>query len=87
MSFIEFCLSINILCCQYELSIISWFRTESYNGKVGGKENSLHKSGMAVDGILNYGQNMLNFQVEVHRLGLVFSVDEGIYHFEPIKKD
>ena len=82
-NFTEFCLGINVLCARFDLSITSWFRSDSYNGKIGGKEKSLFTVGMKVEGVLDYGQKEHEFIRVGYRLGLHCYFEDKKVYIEP----
>ncbi len=60
----------------YQFSITSWFRTKRRNTEVGGRDDSFHLLGLAVDVILDNPADKARFIQAAKRLGLD-AIDEN----------
>jgi hypothetical protein len=67
---------ISDLSARYELSVTSWWRSAKHNAAVGGAPTSLHVKGLAVDVVLDPGEDKAEFLQSVHDVGLHY-LDEG----------
>lgn len=79
----DFCLGIQALAVEFELSVTSWFRSATRNISVGGKDVSWHLAGLAVDIVLDKFEDKENFKARAERLGFQVINEGDHYHLEP----
>jgi len=71
------------LCRRHHASVTSWIRSPNRNTLVGGRPNSYHLTGCAVDLILDENANHAHFLADAQMLDLEV-IDEGDHlHIEP----
>lgn len=67
----EFFNAVLSLAARFNFSTSSWIRTEKHNRVVGGSEDSLHLLGLAMDVVLDPGEDKEAFIRMARRLGLI----------------
>lgn len=83
MTYVEFCLTIRVVCRVCGLSVIGWGRTVNRNAEKGGRPNSWHLDFMAVDVLADVPKVKQRCADLCEWMGLDF-VDEGTHwHIEP----
>ena len=82
LEFLEIILSLR---SHFSFSVTSWLRTPTRNTAVGGHPNSKHLTGLAVDVVLDPGQDKEAFKAEVVARMLT-AVDEGDHIHIQVKK-
>ena len=89
MTYREFCSCIRTLQRRFGFTVTSWFRSIKRNAKVGGKPDSKHLRGLAVDAVLD---DMKDAKAKkeltdaAHAMGLGV-VDEGDHLHIQVKKE
>jgi hypothetical protein len=76
----EFASKIAQISSCVDFSVTSWIRSPKRNKAVGGAENSLHKTGMAVDIVLDNRKDMHLFVLKASSLGLKVRVEGDHIH-------
>lgn len=78
---------VQVLLClalRFRFSVTSWIRSESRNAAVGGSHDSNHMTALAVDVVLDSGEDVISFKLQANKLGLK-ALDEGDHlHLQPL---
>jgi uncharacterized protein YcbK (DUF882 family) len=75
-----------ILCLglRFRFSVTSWLRSQERNKAVGGSRDSNHMTALAVDVVLDGGEDTISFKLQANKLGLKV-LDEGDHlHLQPL---
>lgn len=75
-----------VLCLglRFDFSVTSWLRSKERNKAVGGSRDSNHMTAMAVDVVLDGGEDTISFKLTANKLGLK-ALDEGDHlHLQPL---
>jgi hypothetical protein len=75
------------LCLGFGASVTSWWRTVHHNSVVGGKTNSKHIVGLAVDVVLDPLEDRNDFLYSVHQKGLYYLIEKDHIHIQSVPPD
>lgn len=78
----DFAQQIAMLAAAFDLSVTSWWRSHKRNKAVGGKDDSRHLVGLAVDIVLDEGQDAVAFVKLAVALGLEVLAEGDHYHVQ-----
>lgn len=83
-SVLHFCNAVVILGLRFRFSVTSWIRSAIRNAAVGGSRDSWHMVALAVDVVLDDGEDVISFKLTANKLGLK-ALDEGDHiHLQPL---
>lgn len=82
----EFAERVSLLAAAFDLSVTSWFRSSKRNAAVGGVAGSRHLVGLAVDVVLDQGQDADAFVKLCVSLGLEVLAEGDHYHVQEPRK-
>ena len=73
-----------LLGLRFRFSVTSWLRSSERNKAVGGSRDSNHMTALAVDVVLDGGEDIISFKLTANKLGLK-ALDEGDHiHLDPL---
>lgn len=79
----DFVHAVILLGLRYRFSVTSWLRSPLHNVEVGGQPTSYHLVALAVDIILDKGEDVDAFKTEAARLGLSALDERDHIHLQP----
>lgn len=80
--YITFCLHLRALAEQFNISVISWWRTVKHNADVGGHAESFHLEGLAADLEPDDPADLGPIADKARALGLQVSPGKSTVHIE-----
>lgn len=80
--YLTFCLHVRALAEQFNISVISWWRTEKRNADVGGHAQSFHLEGLGADLVPDDPTDIPAITDEARARGLQVSPKAGALHVE-----
>ena len=73
-------------CTKTRGSVTSWIRTARHNAEVGGKPESLHRFGLAIDVVYDDPVPLAFAQAVANGLGLQVIRESNHDHIQPLKR-
>lgn len=85
----DFAERVAVLAIAHKFSVVSWGRSERRNKDVGGDEDSVHRFFLAVDVVLDHGEDPDRLEASAVRIGLEVVREPGSFHIQapkPVKR-
>ena len=78
----EFISKVAAICSKHNCSVTSWIRTHQRNENVGGKSDSLHLWGLAIDIVPDDWKDLQNILTAIRNGKLHYKVHKGHIHIQ-----